>query len=230
MNPAASLALVVLAAGEPRAESAAEVVRRTVEAYGGAAALESHPAMVQEGTVTSSRRGEGRLTRIFERPRRLRVSISYSGGPGEIRVLDGARGWRDGEEVTAGPAYLAMVLQAARLDLPFLLARAAAKLVDEGTVERDGARLRAVSVPVGDGLTLTAEIDPGTGRVRRALTRMAGPAGAVEFATEFGDFRKVSGVLVPFRETNYAQGQRTGETVLRSVEFMREAPTGAFQP
>jgi len=226
----AALALLALAAGPSPAVSAAEVVRRSVEAYGGVAALERSPAMVEEGVVKSARRGEGRLTRIFERPRRLRVSIAYSGDSGELRVLDGPQGWRDGEEVSGGPAYLAMVLQAARLDLPLLLERGAGKLVDEGTVERDGAKLRAVTVPLGDGLTLTAEIDPGSGQVRRAVTRMTGPSGAVEFSTVFTDFRKVSGILVPFHETSFAQGQLTGETVIGSVEFLREAPTGAFRP
>jgi len=35
---------------------------------------------------------------------------------------------------------------------------------------------------------------------------------------------------VPFREGNYAQGQKTGETVLESVEILRAAPAGAFRP
>ncbi|HVP69058.1 MAG TPA: hypothetical protein VMT17_17545 [Anaeromyxobacteraceae bacterium] len=224
----ALLAAVAVAAGSGTPVGASELVRRCVEAYGGRPALERFPAMVQEGVVKSGRRGDGRLTRIFERRRRLRVSIAYADGPGELRVLDGSRGWRDGEEVTGGPAYLAMVLQAARLDLPLVLL--SLPVADEGTVERGGATLRALSVPLGEGLSLTAEIDPRSGEVRRVVTRMAGPMGAVEFATEFGDFRKVSGVLVPFRETTFAQGQRTGETVLESVELLREAPTGAFRP
>jgi len=227
-----SLALVAalsLVSG-PVPESAEILLERSLEAYGGRAALERFPAMVQEGVVTSAMRGPGRLTRIFERRRRLRVSIAYGGEAGELRVLDGDRGWRDGEEVTGGPAYLAMVLQAARLDLPLVLLAGRKKLSDEGTVQREGAKLRVLSVPLGEGLSLHAEIEPSSGEVRRVVTRMAAGGMEVEFATEFGDFRKVSGVLVPFRETNFAQGRRTGETVLSTVELLREAPTGAFRP
>lgn len=224
------LAALSLAAGPSSPRSAQALVERSVEAYGGRSALARFPAMVEEGVVTSAMRGRGKVTRIFERPRRLRVSIAYGGERGELRVLDRERGWRDGEEVSGGPPYLAMVLQAARLDLPLVLLEGKQGLVDEGPVERAGAKLRAVSVSLGDGLGLRAEIDPASGEVRRVVTRLAGPGGAVEFATEFGDFRKVSGVLVPFRETNFAQGQRTGETVLSSVELLREAPAGAFRP
>jgi len=222
------LAALALSAPPPPEISVADLVRKSVEAYGGRAALERFPVAIQEGVVSSARRGEGRLTRIFERPRRLRVSIAYAGSSGELRVLDGSRGWRDGEDVSGTPPHTAMVLQAARMDLPLVLLQG--KLVDEGTVERDGARLRALTVPVGEGLTLTAEIDPATGRVRRAVTRMTSAKGSVEFTTAFSDFRVVSGVLVPFHEISYAQGQRTGETTLSSAEMLAEAPTGVFRP
>jgi hypothetical protein len=224
------LALALAASPPPGGGSLAALVERSVEAYGGRAALERHPVVVQEGTVTSRMRGgaSGRMTRILERPRRLRVSISY-GGDSEQRVLDGARGWREGADVTGTPAHHAMVMQAARLDLPLALLRGVERLVDEGTVEREGRRLRAVTLPLGEGMTLTAEIDPETGRILRSVSRLAGPP-RLEFATDYLDFREVSGVLVPFREVNVAQGQRTGETALARVEFLREAPTGAFRP
>ncbi len=222
------LAALAMSAAPPADISVADLVRKTLEAYGGRAALERFPVTIEEGVVTSGRRGEGRLTRIFERPRRLRVSIAYVGAKGELRVLDGSRGWRDGEDVSGTPPYTAMVLQAARMGLPLALLQG--KLVDEGMVEREGARLRALTVPLGEGLTLTAEIDPATGQVRRAVTRMTSAGGSVEFTTVFSDYRVVSGVLVPFRETSFAQGQRTGDTVLTSVELLAEAPSGAFRP
>jgi hypothetical protein len=213
----------------PPAELVA-LVARSAEAYGGRALLESHPVLIQEGTVTSAMRGgaEGRLTRIFERPVRLRVSVSF-GGDTEQRVLDGMQGWREGRPV-AGPPHLAMVLQAARLDLPLLLVAQAPFLRDGGTVERDGQRLRVAVLPLGDGMSVAAEIDPVTARVLRATTRLDGPPAALEFATTFSDFRRVAGQLVPFREESVAQGRRTGTTVLSSVEFPSEAPTGAFRP
>lgn len=178
-------------------------------------------SLVREGA-------RGRLTRIFERPLRLRVSIAY-GADTEQRVLDGAQGWRQGREVD-GPPYFAMVLQAARLDLPLLLLAGAAALEDGGAVAREGRALRVVRLELGDGMSMAVEIEPGTGRILRSTVRYAGLDGSLEFVTAYSDFRRVAGVLVPFREVNVAQGRRTGETVLTRVEFLGEAPTGAFRP
>jgi hypothetical protein len=48
--------------------------------------------------------------------------------------------------------------------------------------------------------------------------------------TTFSDHRKVSGAWVAFREESYVHGRHSGTTELRSVEFLAEAPTGAFRP
>jgi hypothetical protein len=231
------LALALLAeptvVGSPPPDGLAALVAQTVEAYGGRQALERLPAMVQEGEVTSLLRdgAVGRMSRIFQRPGRLRVAIAYGGeGDTERRVVDGARAWRDGMDVSGTPSGQAQALQAARLDLPYLLATRAGQVVDRGPVTRGGRTFHAVTLPLGSGLELTAEIDPGTGQVVRAVGRVRGPAGESEFVTDYSDFRKVSGVLVPFREVSHAMGRRTGEITLSRVELLREAPTGAFQP
>ncbi len=227
---AAPLVALLLSAPPPVLTVAA-LVDRVAEAYGGRAVLEKHPVMVQEGEVSAHESSDvGRLTRIFERPRRLRVSISYPGNPPERRILDGAQAWRDRREVTGTPPHLAMVLQAARMDLPFSLSETPARVADEGAVERDGKRLRILSLPLGDGATVSAEIDESSGRIHRAVARMPAGVGSLEFVTAFSDFRKVSGTWVAFREESFVHGRHSGTTELRSVEFLAEAPTGAFRP
>jgi hypothetical protein len=229
----AALALAPLAparAGEP---TLSRLLKRTFDAYGGLPALQRGNARVEEGKVTSAVQGgqAGRLSRTFERPRRLRVEIVWPGEESEVRVLDGARGWRDGVEVSGTVKWAAMALQAARMDLPRLLAEERLKLVDGGTVKRGRQRLRAVTVPLGDGMTLTVEIDPKSGRILRSSGRVdAGPGTTIDLATTYSDFRRVDGVLVPFREASFAQGQRTGDAVLGRVELLRDAPQGSFRP
>jgi hypothetical protein len=225
-------ALFLSAAPIPAPEfRVAALVNRVVEAYGGRAVLEKHPVMVQEGQVSAHESADvGRLTRIFERPRRLRVSVSYPGNTPERRILDGAQAWRDRREVTGTPPHLAMVLQAARMDLPFSLSEGVARVVDEGSIERDGKRLRILSLPLGDGATVSAEIDEDSGRIERAVARMPAGVGSLEFVTTFSDHRKVSGTWVAFREESYVHGRHSGTTELSSVEFLAEAPTGAFRP
>jgi hypothetical protein len=228
---AAPLLAVAMAAGPSAPMKVGPLVDKVVEAYGGKAALEKYPVLVEEGYVAAHQAADvGRLTRIFERPRKLRVTISYPGSVAEQRILDGPRGWRDGREVTGTPPHAAMVLQAARMELPLSLLAGVDRLVDEGTVERDGKALRALTLPLGDGLSVTAEIDPESGRIVRAVARMPGGVGSLEFVTAFSDFRKVSGTWVPFKEENFVQGRHSGTTELVTVEYLVEAPTGAFRP
>lgn len=213
-----------------KAEPAAALARRCVAAYGGEAALARSAAAVQEGRVTSIRHpgASGRIGRAYARPGRLRVETAFPGEPGEIRVLDGARGWRDGREA-AGPPLQAMVLQAARLDLVSLLSSRADAIVDRGTRLHDGKPLRVLAVPVGPGLEVEAALDPATARIVRSRGASLGEP-KIEFVTAYSDFRTVDGVLVPFRERNWANGKATGETVLERVVFVADHPAGMFRP
>jgi hypothetical protein len=209
------------------------LLKRTLDAYGGASAVAKFPAMREEGQVTSAQRGgtAGKLSRVFGRPRKLRVEVAFPGEDPEIRILDGARGWRGGAEVSGTPNFQAMVLQAARLDLPLILVEGRMKLVDGGTVKRGKKKLRLVTLPLDRGMSLSAEIDPSTGLILRSSGRIEnGSMGQMEFVTTYDDFRRVDGVLVPFREGNFAGGESTGDTVLEKVEFLRRPPDEGFKP
>jgi hypothetical protein len=228
--PFAVLLAVASTAPSPGGD-ATTLVGRVVTAYGGAARLAAHGVLVQEGEVTAHVSADvGRFTRILARPLKLRVAIRYPGGATERRVLDGPRGWRDGREVTGSPPWIAMVLQAARMDLPYLLSQGGKHVVDGGTVERNGATMRVLSLPIGDGMSVSAEIDPASGRILRAVGRLAHGQVSLEFVTEYSAFREIDGALMAFQEESYVQGRHTGTTTLKSAEFLPEEPTGAFQP
>jgi hypothetical protein len=114
--PLVALALAASPAASPADPAVGALVEKVIEAYGGKAALEKFPVMVQEGEVTAHQASDvGRVLRIHEKPRRLRVTIAYPGSPPEQRILDGARGWRDGREVSGTPPHVAMLLQASRM-------------------------------------------------------------------------------------------------------------------
>jgi hypothetical protein len=202
-----------------------------VSAYGGDAAIAKMARTQIEGSVTSivlHPGAAGRIARVYERASRLRVEIAYASGDGEIRVLDGAKGWRDGQAVE-GPRLEAMVLQAARLDLPALL-RASHKLRDGGTAEVGGTKVRLVAVEPSRGLLVEAAIDTATGRILRSRGASTGGPMPLEFVTTYSEFRTVEGVLVPMREENWANGQSTGVTRVEKVEFPKAFPQETFRP
>ena len=225
---------VLTGASAPRGgarDEVAALVRRCVEAYGGEAAVARAARSVHEGTVTSLLHpgGPGRIARAYARPGRLRVEVAFpDAGEPEIRVLDGGRGWRHGQEVE-GPLLTSMILQAARMDLPALLAARGAKVEARGTLALDGKTLRVLALTLAPGVVVEAAIDPGTGRILRSRGSAGGPT-PVEFVTTYSDFRTVDGVLVPFHEENWANGKTTGETVLTRVDFPESFPPGVFRP
>jgi hypothetical protein len=220
-------ALVVAAAPAPAAPA---LIRRCVEAYGGEAALARAARAVHQGTVTSLLHPgvTGRIGRAYHRPGKLRVEVDF-GGEGEVRILDGGRGWRQGQEVS-GMHLASMILQAARLDLPSLLSAWQDRVEDRGGMELDGKTLRVLAIRVAPGLVVEADLDPATGRILRSRGTSTGGPNPLEFTTTFSDFRTVDGLLVPFHETNWANGRTTGETVLERVELPRELPDELFRP
>ncbi|PIU79763.1 MAG: hypothetical protein COS73_02510 [Nitrospirae bacterium CG06_land_8_20_14_3_00_70_43] len=170
----------------------------------------------------------GRLTRLFDTTGRLRVEIAYSGGARELRLLDGGRGWRDGDEV-AGPARAAMAVQVARLILPTLLGQHAAEVIDGGSVAVAGGTVRLLVLPMGD-LFLEAAIDPATGHIVRTTGRIPTGPVTLTFTTELSDLRRVGPLLFPFHEENFAQGSHTATTVVERVELLDRIDPGRFRP
>ncbi len=147
-----ALAPVLAASTAQPAGKLDALVSRIAQAYGGEKALARIKAFRETGTLESPR-GVARTVRVFAAPDRLRVEIVYPGGGGEVRVVDGRDGWRNGEPVM-GPPRDAMVLQAARLDLPGLLLRNRERLVDLGNVKREGRTLRGIGVPMAGNLNV----------------------------------------------------------------------------
>jgi hypothetical protein len=229
--PLLAVTLLAAVAGATPQEDVPALVRRCVSAYGGKAAIARSASTRQEGRVTSilSPGESGRIVRAYARPGRLRVEVAFPGGRSETRIIDGGRGWRDGEEVESA-RLAAMILQAARLDLPALLSAWQARIEDRGTADVDGKTVRVLAIPPAPGLVVEAAIDPASGRILRSRGSSRDPAMPLEFVTSYGDFRKVDGVLVPFLEKNWANGRSTGETVLEKVEFPKALPAGVFRP
>jgi hypothetical protein len=230
---ATRLALAAALGGAPAPSRSPEVhalVARCVAAHGGAAALARAARMQQLGTVTSILHPgvKGRIGRAYERSGRLRIEVAFPDQPLESRVLDGGRGWRGGQEV-GGPYLASMMLQAARLDLPALLQAWEARVEDRGTQVLDGRKLRVLALEVAPAMTVEAGLDPETGRIVRSRSVGTG-GGPVEFITTYEDYRTVDGVLVAFREINWANGQTTGETVLEQAAFPASLPDDLFRP
>jgi len=206
------------------ADDIGTLVEKMGEAYGGRAVLEKLSTVRESGTVqTAIRMGNsGPVVRLFARPMKLRVEV----GTNEVRLVDGPKGWRNGKEVT-GMQYEAMVLQAVRLDLPWQLLTHTDKLVEKDARELGGKHLRVVELPLDSGISVSAGIEPNTGRI---LWSSSDSTAGMNFETHYDDFRKTDGLLFAFKEVNFANGTKTADTTLNKIELLKAPPEGAFEP
>ncbi|RMG88988.1 MAG: hypothetical protein D6708_10570, partial [Candidatus Dadabacteria bacterium] len=190
-----------------------------VAAYGGPRAAARLEAFRAEAEITARLRGKvGRMVREFRAPDKLRVEIAYPGST-EVRVLNGARGWRGDAgrlQRVVGLPLLAMRYQLLRSAIPWVFTHHRKLLEDRGSRTRNGQTYRLVGLPWSMELDLVFWVNAATRRVDRVEGVLRAPGHAAPFATEYADFRKVDGVLVPFHEENYASGRHTGTTRILS--------------
>jgi hypothetical protein len=228
-----ALALVIfLAAAPASASEATDLAKLVIAAHGGAETIERSTSFKQSGALESYRHGKtGTVERSFTRPDKLRIEIRIPGEKPESRVLDGDRGWRDGREVPPMMAK-AMYLQAARLDLPYLIMKAGPDIVMLGPVKYgDGHDLKGLEIPMADGIRLIAVVDPETGNIVRShgLIEPA-PGQRVEFGTLYEGHGELNGMFLATQETHFARGQPTGKTTLDRSEVVQDLPDTVFRP
>lgn len=202
------------------AESLPEVLARTFRAYGGLDAILAVGGVHVRATLADGKTApdaQPRLERLLRPPDGYRSAESLAGLERETVILDGKRAFRDGAEVTGLARADQIRLEAARTFLPAALARGRELLVDRGEQDRRGTRVRLVELALHEQATLTAEIDAASGRILRAVTRVAGR----ETTVSFRSFRKVGSLLFPFAEDlESANGKRAVTVVVDGIDLV----------
>lgn len=214
---------VSLRSGQKAAPDPDSVINRVLEAHGGAEAIRAVDSHRQEGLLVTQGGAHARLYRISRGPDRLSVLMEYSDRT-EIRVLEDGSAWRgpasNALTEVEGPLQGAVVLQAARLWLPRYLDDHRSGVTIAGSAE--GRTILAVTV--GEGMDLRVFVDDETGLIVRSESLLTAAPTPIGFATDYSDYRRVSGVLFAFREETFASGFHTGSVALESVEVN---PSGA---
>jgi hypothetical protein len=202
----------------PPRTSLSRVLARTFRFYGGVGPLLSVGGLRVRGTVLDGVAAPGsrpQVERLLQPPDRFRAAITLGGVERESLVLDGGRAFRDGLEVTGLSRADQIRLEAARTFLPAALARERTSLVDRGEARRAGRLVRLVELPLHEKATLTAEVDPWSGRILRTVTRVAGR----ESVVAYDRFRPVAGLLFPFAEDHRSsEGRR--RVMVQQVEIV----------
>ena len=220
------LLLVALALAPAARADLAGVLDEVVAAHGGGA---TPTAIHERGNTESLRRGNGPVERWWQGPEHFRIEIRYPGAA-ESRLLRGAEAWQQGQPAT--PAFHgAVLLQAARMALPWRLRENAAQVTDLGaTPLADGKQVRSLEWRVREGIKLIVEIDPESRLIMRSRGVLTINNSSMEFATGYENYQLVDGRRIAMSERHFAMGQYIGHTTLESVEFPAVLPAPTFAP
>ena len=218
--------LCLLLACRPALADTGTFVAEVVAAHGGGP---TPGAIHERGSTESLRRGKGPVERWWQAPDRFRIEIRYPGAP-ESRLMRGSEAWQQGRLAT--PAFhAAVLLQAARMALPWRLRDNLERVTDLGmTPQTGGGQVRTLEWRVQEGIRIFVEVDPETRLVLRSRGVLTINNSAMEFATGYEDYRTIDGRRVAMTERHFAMGQYIGSTSLESVEFPAVLPAPTFDP
>lgn len=212
----------------------AEIVSRIVEAHGGAGALAGAVSSHAMGRIKADfLRDEGSYERWLMRDRRLRVETIYRRSA-EYRVLNGKSGYRG---TATGPIaevtdhrYEAMVYQYKQLEMPFGLSKGLYRVEYEGETELGGVRAIVLDVKDDEGPQMKVYVDRDSFLIAKMSGFFSIGGRRAELSAEYADYRKIGGVMLPFRITNYGSGQRIGETNIEQYELNTSMEDTLFMP
>ncbi len=211
------------------------VVRKIINAYGGAAEIQKIRSLSARG-VLDSPMYEKRAAYSFDLARdgrKLRVEIR-AGSSSEVRILNGAKGYvRTGDSPLApasGPRVLAMIYQFKELTMPFQLLKSSFTIAFGGGSTVHGAPADVLLLEDGEGPPMKLYVDPRSGRILKDSGSFVMEGAEMELSSEFHDFRRVGGRLLPFRIVNYAGGERIGELRIKEYTVNPELPGALFMP
>jgi len=210
------------------------IIQDIINAYGGRDAIMKAKNVFARGPIKAfMRKDSGTYTRHMSMDGRLRVDIRYTMSS-ELRILNGRDGWR-GEEKGAltkvsGFQYLSMVYQYNQLNIPHGLIKGQYDVKWAGEAEVEGRTTDILYLSDNEGPDMEIFVDREDHRILKTSGFFYFGGQRVDLTAEFADFRKVDGVLFPFRITNYSEGFKLGETDITDMRVNVRMKDSLFRP
>lgn len=230
-----ALSLIVLFAAVGQAQTVDEIVAKNLESRGGIEKWKSIQSMKVTGTIDSG----GRTINLIawsKRPNLSRQEMSFQGQK-MVQAFDGTHVWvlspgagEDKAQEVKGPqADLARAQ--AEFDSVLLDYKEKGHKVDLVGKETDeGHDVYHLRVTRKGGEVQHYYLDAESGMERKITSSLKGPNGETATATiEFGDFRDVDGLKVPFTIKNILDGRLISQVSVSKVEFNAPIDDSLFQ-
>ncbi len=222
---------ILILAAEARADF---ITSKIINAYGGSAAVERARTIYAKGTIKAFMRGgSGTYVRYMKRDGKLRVETNYTMSS-ELRLLDGKRGWRGMDnsplEESEGPPLQAMLYQYKEVDILYGLLKDRFVMRDEGTSKVGSADVYVLDLEDADKIPMKIYVDRKSYRILRTEGYFSMGGQITSLGSEYSDFRKVDGLLMPYKITNFAAGQTISETRIKEYRLNVNMPDKLFMP
>jgi len=190
-------------------------------------------SVAAEGRIKALMRGEaGIYRRALRRDRRLFVNVLY-GRSTERWLLDSTRGFRDTNgniEEVFGPRYHAIVNQYNELNLPFGLLDNTFTTTEVGRATSNGTAVRILRLADRAGNQIDAYVSTNNYLIIKCTSTFENGLNSINLHSEFSDFRRVEGILFPFRIINYVRGDIINEITIRAYLLNAPIADAQFKP
>jgi hypothetical protein len=210
------------------------IINKLIEAYGGKKAIESMRSLYAKGEIEAFMLNDhGSYEFYFKQGRKLRVETIYKGSS-ELRILNGDKGYRSNDglpfEEVHGSRYFAMVYQYKHLDILRGLTNGIYQISYKGVSTVNGNDVDILKLNDKEGTVMDIYIDKHNLLILKVTGYFSEGNRKMNLSSEFSDFQKVSGLVLPFRITNYAQGLKIGQTVIYKYVLNPDIANSFFEP
>jgi hypothetical protein len=229
-------AMGLLLLASPIANGAENVISLTadiINAYGGRRAVENVRSVYMKGKIQAPAfNDKGTYVYYLKKGRKLRVNIRYTRST-EERILNGYRGYESagaGFSRVLGDRYLGIVYQYRQVDLPYGLLNDTYRITYEGLTEINGRKARVLGLSSTEGPPMEIYVDAKSFFIIKISGLFSMGASIVTLSAELSDFRKVQGIMLPFKITNFAGDQKIAETVVERYQVNADIEDSIFRP
>ena len=229
------IALTALLAPAALAQTVAEVIAKHVEAQGGMEKLKAVKTMRMTGKMMMGGGMEAPFTQMARRPKMTRVEFEFQGMKG-IQAYDGKNGWmvmpfmgkKDPEVMPEDDTK--MMDDQADMDGPLIDWKEKGHKVELlGKEQVEGADAYKLKVTKKDSTVVTYFIDAESYLTIKQEGKRKVRGTEMEGETILGDYKEVSGLMLPFTMESGAKGApQRQKIVIDKIELNADLPDSLF--
>jgi hypothetical protein len=208
-------------------------IAKIAGAYGGKKELARVKGISAQGRITTFfPEDRGSYYWYMRRERQLYVDIRYSDSS-EKRILNGMNGYRGTGgrmEKVLGLPYDGMVYQYNQLDLPFGLLDGSLKILEHRKGDLNGVNVEILKLADRFGYELDVYVNDRNYHILKVVGYFTVGPNRTSLSVEFRDYKKVKGILLPFKIINYAMDTRISVTDITQYSINPKIKDSIFNP